>query len=637
VKVINRQQLKESKTYKKRTYPKKRFSKSFGQKGINKMQTAEELLQEYRQPQQAPQYQANRNIPEPDNGEGQAEQMLQEYREMYGEPEKAPEAPEVQPETEEPGYIQRGLSAIGEAITGTERQKAAGVEDMPEFAFAAGSTGQEDLDLTTAYGQRTAAADLVNDTKLAAGLMLETSDEGKKKLIKRYMPEVKIKDRDGVTIITLPDGTETVLNKPGFTAEDFKGVLGQLAWFFGPSKIAALGKLKKAGTATKAGAAALAEGFAEYGRQKTTQALGSGQETDVIDVGVSGLTGGLTTAAGPLIKQFREGRQAKKLGIVRTEAEGLEDTLKEGIEAAQETGIGLWPGQLTEAPSAQAKQIALQRLEGGTQKALQAIKKQDAEVAKAVEDVLEIIAPARAIETAPAKVVSAAKKLQRAKETSRPVRVLSKLDPEDQAKLDMVAGDIFKPRITDTYVKQIKKVIKKQSPEAWAAITRRRFEDLLTQEGSDTPGKVMNALFSNPANKKQLYAALDTEQAKRLKFLEVAVKRAKQGRILNPAKEAEEIAKITNIDKGIWSTIGGMFTPFETAKDKFKGIGAAGRRAIMADAVFNPKWNPDWAVLRKLNPQSPAAKNKMQSILIKASKDFTKPTAQALRAKATGD
>jgi hypothetical protein len=598
------------------------------------MQTPEELLKEYRMPQK-PVIMSEREVRMASLQQGRPaaetpEDLLAEYRDSL-----AQQPGQAQPEgeqPEEPGYMQQVYEGVKEAITGEKRRKAVpGLEEMPEFAFEAGSTGREELDLMTGYGQRTAAADLVNDFKLAAGLMLETSDEGKKKLIKKYMPDVKIEDEGEITYITLPDGTKTVLNKPGFTGEDFKGVLGQLAWFFGPAKIAAL---SKAGTGAKIGMAAAGEGFAEYARQKTTQALGSEQETDPYDIALATGLGGMTQAAGPIIKGLQKGKAARKLGVKKAETEGLQETIEEGVEAARETGIGLWPGQITESPTALRRQAAMQKLDSSSAKALKAVKQQNKEVGEAVETFLESLAPARTIEEAPAMVIEAAKKTD-----GKPVRLIKKLDPENQAQADKLVSDIFKPRTTDANVKQIKRVIKKQSPEAWDAITRRRFEDLLAAEGSENPGKVIKALFSNPSSKKQLYAALDTEGAKRLKFLEVAATRAQKGRVTNLEKIGD-IERIGDIDRGVWAAVGTLFRPVAVAKtglSKLKDLGKGARQSVMADAVFNPKWTPDWKALRKLNPQSPAARNKMEQLLNKVAADFAKPTAQALRARGTGE
>jgi hypothetical protein len=651
----------------------------------------------------------------------------------------------TEPIPEQPGMIRRGLSAVGEAITGSERM-------TPEMV------GKELVGRTDIHPQ-----DKKKALALASALMFGNEEE-QKGVVESVYPGAKVvQDDKGNDLVELPTGEKVPLNKPGFSFQDFYNLMGTLNIFTPAGKAPGLvGK----GLAKKVATGVVAEGGTELARQKAMQAAGSEKDVDIADVGLAAGLGGMTTAAGPLIKGFREGRQAKKLGVLKEEAKGLEGAIREGREAAEATGVELFPAQTTLSPSAGRKQAALQMLDGSSLKAIESLKKQDAQIGQAVEDTLAYIAPSKTLDEAPEMVVKAAEKkltslkkartaaakplytkalkdkglytvpkteslindgleaispksplaaklkkvqgylaaeegvegvklsqLDRAykdlgdmiesakrkgdsslamqlgeiKDTyikeieeitpdykkavktwermSKPIDKylksvpgkIAELDIQDQAKLDKIANDIFKPRTTDAQVKRIRGIIQKESPEAWVAITRRRMDDLLAKTEYDSPGKVYTALFNNKANKKQLYAALDTEQAKRLKFLETAAERAQKGRF-GGTDTGFKIEDIKDIDTGAWAAIGGLVSsPFETFGDVLKGVSKEQRRMVLADAMFNTKWDPDWKALRKLNPNSNAAKSKMMSIINKAAKEIGKPTAQALRAQATGE
>lgn len=787
----------------------------------------------------------------------------------------------TEPIPEQPGIVSRTLSGIGEAFTGSERTTPE-VEGMKELV-----------------GSDIRPKETSSEFALASALMFG-NEKDQIDIVKKVIPGATVEpDEKGNMIVVTPDGDKAVLNKPGFSFQDFYNLMGTLNLYSPAGKVPGMvGK----GLGKKVAASAIAEGGTEYAKQKAMQALGSEQETDIGEIGIAGVTGGMTTAAGPLIKGFKQARQAKKLGVLAEETKGLKGAVEEGVEASKATGVELFPAQVTLSPSAGRKQAALQMLDGSSLKAIEALKKQDAQVGKAVEDTLSFIAPAKTIDEAPEMVVKAAeKKLSSLKKsrtaaakplyekalsdkglydvpktrelideglegispksplaaklkkikgfleisgraeviaknaddfkTGTPVKFsyikntekapkmagmqqgiepsgryinmdtspevkpfpgwekgevsfknplvvplntnpgevytktswknnltkkyggkkgkalseaikkdgydgivtidledktvseivdlsvkqksaqlegipltqldraykdlgdmiesakrkgdaglsrelsiikdtyvkeienitpdykkavktwermskpidkylksvpgkISQLDPADQAKLDSIATSIFKPRTTTAQVKQIKRVIQKESPEAWAAITRRRFEDLLAKGGYDNPNKVITALFSDKSKSKQLYAALDTEAAKRLRFLEVAAERSKKGRFGGP-DSAFKMEDIKDVDRGAWAAIGGLFTPFETLKGALSGVSKEQRRSVLADAVFNTKWSPDWVSLRKLDPNSKAAKNKMMQIITKSARELGKPAAQAVRAKTT--
>jgi hypothetical protein len=652
----------------------------------------------------------------------------------------------TKPIPEQPGMLARGYGAVKEAITGEQRTTPE-IEGLPEVApkiYELAGPGKQQAALRT-----------------TAGFLLAADDQARAEIVQEQFPEAKVETNEqGVTVVTFPNGEKAVINKPGLSGQDIEGFLATVLKYIGPGKVASLGR----GAAKKFGLGFAAEGLTELASQAAAKQLGQ-EEIRAMDVGLAAGLGGMTAAAGPLIKGFKEARQAKKLGALKEETKGIAGAITEAEEAAEATGIGLFQAQKTLAPSAAKKQMALSQLDGSSLKALEAIKKQDAEIGQAVEDTLAFIAPAKTIEEAPEMVVKAADKklralkkartaagkplyekaladkglydvpetrklidaglegiaeksplatklntikgyvapkegaegvslsqldraykdigdmIETAKRQGKPALVrqlneikdtyikeiegitpeyqkavktwermskpidkylksvpgkIAQLDVADQAKLDSVANSIFKPRVTDAQVLKAKAIIQKESPEAWDAITRRRFEDVLSKTEYDNPAKVYTALFSNKANKKQLYAALSPENKRRLRFLEVGVERAKRGRMAGP-DTAFKIEDIKDIDKGAWSAIGGLFTPAESLKGFLKGLSVEQRRSALADVMFDTKWTADWKMLRKMQPKSRSAQNKLTGMLREAAKQYAKPTAQAIRAKTTED
>ena len=581
----------------------------------------------------------------------------------------------------------------------------------------------------------------LKDVQSIAGMLLAADDEGRKTIIKSLIPDAKIEpDEKGNDIITYPDGRREILNRPGFSRADAIQLAFDAALFL-PGGLAAA-PIK--GAIKKGVVGAIGAGLTEAGRQQASGAVGTGEKTDLGRVALAAGAGGLAEAVPAVIAG--KGRAAKKLGVLETETRGLKGAIEEGLEASEELGVDLFPAQITKAPSAARRQAVLQKLDGSSQKALEAIKKQDEQYGRAVEDVLTDIAPSKTIDEAPLMIKEAAEKAvnrklaarkkaaekwyQKAFQNEKNVvtpkaydtieklrknfkpdsagqkflnelegklgsgnirqqhgtkkefdamfdrfsgdkaldnqqkailtqvkqafledlkkansnydkarRIFSSESPEvdrinksyigkisqmekfDSDKLDAIVPKLFKPRTTDTQVRQFRKILKKENPYAWNAIVRRRFEDLLSKGGYDNPEKVYTALFKNNANKKQLYAAMDKEQAKRLKYLEVTTERANIGRFRG-TDTATKMEDVKGIDGGglIGRTVKAATSPFDTVGNFMQGVGTELRRDAWADVMFNPKWDPDWKALRKLTPNTAGANSKLNSMLKKSAK-----------------
>lgn len=133
----------------------------------------------------------------------------------------------------------------------------------------------------------------------------------------------------------------------------------------------------------------------------------------------------------------------------------------------------------------------------------------------------------------------------------------------------------------------------------------------------NTPQLLLNNLFGNASQKKVLMSALSEvspEAARNARWLEDALNRAAAGR---PGGSQTGIRQVITEDlRGGASAIRNFF---RKPLDTLAGIGEdqAFSRKVRAvgDALYNPDWAPDMARIRKLNPNSPAAKSRFEKLL----------------------
>lgn len=308
------------------------------------------------------------------------------------------------------------------------------------------------------------AGSFVDNLKIAGGMMIATNDEARKDIIRNNFPGVKIYEQGESTIIELPDGEKTVLNKPGLSYQDVYSFLGDMAAFYGPSKLVGFGK----GLMSKVAIGGLGAASTQAGLEKGTQFIGSEQEVDPESVMTAGAMGVGGELAGPLIKgiaktkpaqaiakKMAERKGAKKLSVARDEYLESVAGIKEAEEITGKTGIPLFRAQKTGALTDLERQSYIASLPGGSRKAAQELKKQNEQTYNAVLEIMDTIAPAGKVETASGKIRSVAQQAIEAKKAIRAEKAspLYKEAFEDKTLLEM------------TKTKDVIKDIKESYPE----------------------------------------------------------------------------------------------------------------------------------------------------------------------------
>lgn len=225
--------------------------------------------------------------------------------------------------------------------------------------------------------------------------------------------------------------------------------------------------------------------------------------------------------------------------------------------------------------------------------------------------------------------------------------ILGKITELDDTQLKTVTTKLFDPTETNvTIIKKAKKVIESQDPQAWRDITRLEFERRLGtiravapgQTTENVPGQLHRALFGNTKQRKVLFAGLDDETAKNVRYLEEGLRRASLGRPGgSPTATREEIKK--ELRSGFLNAIR---TFIKTPVSSLAGAGvtvlageaqdAAFTNATrsLANVMYDPKWQVPLAKLRKLNPRSEQAGKLFLKILNEA-QTLGKPALQAVR------
>lgn len=203
--------------------------------------------------------------------------------------------------------------------------------------------------------------------------------------------------------------------------------------------------------------------------------------------------------------------------------------------------------------------------------------------------------------------------------------ILGKVAKFDDVQVKNISKRIFDPDTSPLAVQQAKKIIREVDPQAWDDLVRAEMERRLgsiridlTDAGQtveNVPGQIHNALFGNAKNRKVLYAGLDSETAKNMRYLESVLKRAKMGRPGgSPTATREEIKK--ELQGGVFQAIRNFVaSPIKSAAGVGSDAMFARRTRAMADLVFNPDWAPKMQKLRKLNMNSPDAARAMAQLI----------------------
>lgn len=223
---------------------------------------------------------------------------------------------------------------IRDTVTG-ELRETPQTEGLPELS----------LDLE-AY-----AKDPISAIKTTAGLLITSDEEGRKNVLKKWNPDIKIeKDSKGNEIVTMPDGEQAVLNKPGFSKGDAYRLLFDAA-FFAPSAMApGAGTAASAagrGALKKAVIGGVAAGATEAGRQQLSQALGTGEDTDLGRIGMTALTGAAAEYIPAKLKARKTKKVEKELGVDIAQSQNLEKNVARAEDIKELSGLETLRAQKT--------------------------------------------------------------------------------------------------------------------------------------------------------------------------------------------------------------------------------------------------------------------------------------------------
>lgn len=273
---------------------------------------------------------------------------------------------------------------VRDTVTG-ELRETPQTEGLPELS----------LDLE-AY-----AKDPISAIKTTAGLLISSDEEGRKNVLKEWNPDIKIeKDSKGNEIVTMPDGEQAVLNKPGFSKGDAYRLLFDAA-FFAPSAMApGAGTAASAagrGALKKAVIGGVAAGATEAGRQKLSQALGTGEETDIGRIGMTALTGAAAEYIPAKFKARKEAKAAERIGLEKELAEEAGKKAAKADIITEKTGVGLGRAQKTGGMSDLGRMEYVAQLPAAEQKAMKFFEKQNKQAYKAVTNLMDTIAPAESV------------------------------------------------------------------------------------------------------------------------------------------------------------------------------------------------------------------------------------------------
>jgi len=308
--------------------------------------------------------------------------------------------------------------------------------------------------------------------KITAGLMLSFDPKDQIDIIKNALPDAQIsQDNKGNTFIEY-QGQKSVLNKPGFSAQDAVASFGNFLNFLPIGKVAALGKtvLQKLAIGFATGATA------EQLRQEAVIGAGSEQPRQPAQTAIAGVMGGVTEAVGPIRQAMKQ--RAVRRGMEQA-GEGVQDVAGsvtqareavEGLEQATGTKVGLMKAQQTMVPSELKMQRFLPQLEATSQKTLTKLRQQNKEVADVVDNLIENIAP-RDISGAPEAIRTAAREAIDAKkairsEISSPLFNAVKKETVDVAPVLSMIDNELKPFLGQSNIKtQLKKIRSNITPD----------------------------------------------------------------------------------------------------------------------------------------------------------------------------
>lgn len=377
--------------------------------------------------------------------------------------------------TQEPGF----LAQAQEAITGSQRTAA-----LPEDIQKLPELGSVTSPVTT--------GEFGSDIQIAAGLLTSFDPDARKDIIKNAVPGVTFEEVNDTTVVNLPNGQRAVLNAPGLSQSDLITGIGQALSFVPAGLISSIPRH----LAQRIGLGAVTSGATEAGLQATSQALGSEQAIDKGQVATAAALGGAGEVVAPAIQAVRQARINRQAA----QQAAKDDLAREGIEAAEETGIELFPAQITENTSQLEKQSFIATLPAGSKRASEALSKQNEQAEQAVLETLSSIAPPEAVARGERKIRDVA---QQALESKKIIRK-EKVSPIYKEAFDAESGiditntiDLIDSKLVDlpasgktaTSLNKVKKLIDESQSLKGLHNAKLEIDDMLQAFGEDSLGR----------------------------------------------------------------------------------------------------------------------------------------------------
>lgn len=280
---------------------------------------------------------------------------------------------------------------LKEAFTGADRETEE-TKNLPEIGEA--DTG-EGLKVLGALFAATRPEEQAN--------ILENNIEG---LTQRT-------DKKGNIIVKFPNGSEAVLNKPGLTISDARQILFEAVQFLPASKLANFGKT----ILGKIGLGGLLAGGTQATKELAQEQLGGEFDTGEVLFATGAGAGG--EAIGGLLKNRQFKKQAKNLNVEKEFIDETAEAVKEAQKASKSTGVELFEAQKTLSPSRLEEQSFIATLPSAQRTSFNALKKQNKQAGDAVEEFLNSVAKAEAVEAGAETFKAAAQKAIEAQKVIR--------------------------------------------------------------------------------------------------------------------------------------------------------------------------------------------------------------------------
>lgn len=202
--------------------------------------------------------------------------------------------------------------------------------------------------------------------------------------------------------------------------------------------------------------------------------------------------------------------------------------------------------------------------------------------------------------------------------------IIGKIANLDDTQLKQVSTKLFDAAETNpSVIAGAKKSIQDVDPGAWDEIIRVELERRLgsiksTAEAGtveNIPGQLFRALFPNEKSTKVLMNSLDAEGKKNLKYLRVALSKARLGRPGGSQTAGREEIK-RELRGGVFQSLRSFFkAPISTLASTGEDAAFNRRAAALSKALFDPTWKAEMKALRKFSPKSPAAARALTQLL----------------------